>query len=521
MLKACEGWAELLSAYLDNETTPEENARVERHLQSCAACRAGVEMMRCDAQDTVAALQGRGAGKAFAAKVILAINPAPNGATANPTETAGTAAPTPALPPTDRYTEVRIEPKRKPSSFGWVGWLVTGAFCLLIAGAIFPVFGRAREKSRSTTCLNNARQIAVAFQMYVQDNNNRYPGANWLEVMRAYDLSPNVGSTSILNCPTVTGNAVEYVYNPELYGKLLEEIADPTTTPLLWCIGSHNGMRVVAYVDGHVEMVPLEDEEEDATDAGQSSSDSPTADTPVPVELTHAAPTPTTPTIAPPTKNYGLNEKVRIGYSASVGLECVNVSSTTARTELLFRQYGGFVLSSLFQRETEHAPATATITGRVPTERLGELLLALDRMGNVVSRTVNGEDLTPKYIETREAVRRLYTTQTGGSSSGTTTDTSTPYATPAPDPVATRTQNYQVKSRLALAEVTVKLDGLRLPTPTPTEYPVAVSAGKALTGLKLFGIWLLSLLIPLLIWSPVWGSLLFVGILLKRRYWAS
>jgi hypothetical protein len=39
------------------------------------------------------------------------------------------------------------------------------AVIALIAASLFPVFARAREKARRTTCLSNQKQIAGAMRM--------------------------------------------------------------------------------------------------------------------------------------------------------------------------------------------------------------------------------------------------------------------------------------------------------------------------------------------------------------------
>lgn len=56
--------------------------------------------------------------------------------------------------------------------------LVVIAIIAILAGILFPVFGEAREKARQTSCLNNQRQVAIALQLYVQDNNEAFPAAS-------------------------------------------------------------------------------------------------------------------------------------------------------------------------------------------------------------------------------------------------------------------------------------------------------------------------------------------------------
>jgi len=47
--------------------------------------------------------------------------------------------------------------------------LVVIAIIAILAAILFPVFAKAREKARQTTCLSNVKQIALAMAMYKSD----------------------------------------------------------------------------------------------------------------------------------------------------------------------------------------------------------------------------------------------------------------------------------------------------------------------------------------------------------------
>jgi prepilin-type N-terminal cleavage/methylation domain-containing protein len=53
--------------------------------------------------------------------------------------------------------------------FTLIELLVVIAIIAILAAILFPVFAQAREKARQTQCLNNTKQIGLAFQMYCQD----------------------------------------------------------------------------------------------------------------------------------------------------------------------------------------------------------------------------------------------------------------------------------------------------------------------------------------------------------------
>lgn len=62
-------------------------------------------------------------------------------------------------------------------AFTLIELLVVIAIIAILAAILFPVFAAAREKSRSTQCLSNNRQLGTAFIMYTQDASERFPAS--------------------------------------------------------------------------------------------------------------------------------------------------------------------------------------------------------------------------------------------------------------------------------------------------------------------------------------------------------
>ena len=87
---------------------------------------------------------------------------------------------------------------QRQRGFTLIELLVVIAIIAILASILFPVFAKAREKARQTTCLSQVRQMATAVQMYNQDNNGRYPGSAWCAAIAGY-----LGdSTKMFFCPS-------------------------------------------------------------------------------------------------------------------------------------------------------------------------------------------------------------------------------------------------------------------------------------------------------------------------------
>ena len=72
---------------------------------------------------------------------------------------------------------------RKSKGFTLIELLVVIAIIAILAAILFPVFAKAREKARQTSCASNMKQIGLGVMMYTQDYDGYYPLAaydDWL-----------------------------------------------------------------------------------------------------------------------------------------------------------------------------------------------------------------------------------------------------------------------------------------------------------------------------------------------------
>ncbi len=191
--------------------------------------------------------------------------------------------------------------------FTLIELLVVIAIIAILAAILFPVFARAREKAKQTSCQSNMKQIALAMLSYVQDYDERftrYAGyANPSVVLPEGGLDywwqcimPYMKNEQILACPSdslyriVSGAApnnvdtshnVDYAINTFLPTQPISEVKWPASnimnvesslnyarwqcpaeirtgsTNYAWTTNRHNGVSNYAFVDGHVKVLQL------------------------------------------------------------------------------------------------------------------------------------------------------------------------------------------------------------------------------------------------------------------------
>ncbi|MFP4248636.1 MAG: DUF1559 domain-containing protein [Armatimonadota bacterium] len=94
------------------------------------------------------------------------------------------------------------------TGFTLIELLVVIAIIAILAAILFPVFARAREKARQTSCLSNVKQLSLSMLMYVQDYDERFTvernifyaegGRRWYQA-----IMPYVQNEQVFFCPSV------------------------------------------------------------------------------------------------------------------------------------------------------------------------------------------------------------------------------------------------------------------------------------------------------------------------------
>ena len=95
--------------------------------------------------------------------------------------------------------------------FTLIELLVVIAVIAVLAALVLPVLSRSQEQGRGAACLSNLRQVGLAVQMYVSENDNTMPriydvpkGPPSLQSSNAIGLvlTNQLGAQAILRCPS-------------------------------------------------------------------------------------------------------------------------------------------------------------------------------------------------------------------------------------------------------------------------------------------------------------------------------
>lgn len=95
-------------------------------------------------------------------------------------------------------------------AFTLIELLVVIAIIAILAAILFPVFAQAKEAAKNVSCISGHKQLGLAIQMYLSDNNDVYPGYvqdtfignGDNELIWSDMIQPYVKNQGVFLCPT-------------------------------------------------------------------------------------------------------------------------------------------------------------------------------------------------------------------------------------------------------------------------------------------------------------------------------
>ena len=143
--------------------------------------------------------------------------------------------------------------KNSRNGFTLIELLVVIAIIAILAAILFPVFASAKKRAQTVDCLSNQRQIGMAVQMYLDNNQGKFPNYKsptpfpWMPFVYVWNcMRPYVKITGMYVCKADAKPAWKYRWansTKTMYPTLLSSIKFSASYYYIYTFYTLNGVQ--------------------------------------------------------------------------------------------------------------------------------------------------------------------------------------------------------------------------------------------------------------------------------------